>query len=84
MGGERGEGRQGRLFCGVDDGIGPDDLKTSEVAPIHQLCVEHALNVVHPLCRLCHVQTHREWVKVVIHVPAMEGEDRCNGGGEQV
>lgn len=74
------EGRVVMLPGGVDDGIGPDDLQAPEVAAIHELGVQHALDVVHPLGGLCHVQTHGEGVKVVVHVPENGGRHEQTTG----
>lgn len=56
----------------MDDSVGTYDLQASEVTAIHQLRVEHTLNVIHSFGCFCHVQTDRQWVEVVIHVPACE------------
>lgn len=42
----------------VGDGLGAYHLQASKVVPIHQLGVEHALDVVHSLGGLSHVQAH--------------------------
>ena len=58
---------------GAGDGVGTDDFKPPEVVAVHELGVEHALDVVETTARFGHVEAHREGVKVLIHV-AKRGE----------
>lgn len=66
----RGEGQGREIGMGWAFGCTDNSVWSYQLqAAIDELSVQHGLNVIHSLGSFGHVETHRQWVKTIIHSP---------------